>query len=82
MPPHLVPNKKALNRHGSCLQTLEGMIRGQGSRFIFPKFQQAQPDSVGGIIGRQISTQYEKELSNDSLSSNGMAALKFHAPSS
>lgn len=31
----------------------------------FLKFKQVQLDSVGGIVGRQISVQYERELSND-----------------
>lgn len=77
MPYHLVQDKRALNRHGSCLQTLKGMTCGQRSRFIFLKFQQAQLDSVGGIVGRQISIQYERELSNDSYCS--VLAQKFHA---
>ena len=51
----LVSDKTALNRHGYCLQTLEGMTCGQRSGFVLLKFQQAPPGSVGGIGGRQLN---------------------------
>lgn len=62
----LVQDKRALNRHGSCPRTLKGVTCRRRRRFIFLKFQQAQLDPVGGTVGRQISIQYERELSNDS----------------